>query len=87
MRGVLYREEEGYYLYVNSEVIGTTRPLFNLDYIKYKLNEEQCDELFDGESIQVEVGMINQLNIESGLFEWKYRLDSNGCLIIEKKIL
>ncbi len=87
MKGVLYKEEEGYYLYVNGGAIGTTRPLLNFDYIPYKLNEEQCDELFDGESVQVEVGMINQLNIESGLFEWKYRLDSDGCLIVIKNNL
>ena len=35
--------------------------------------------------IDVEIEQINQLNIESGKFEWKNKLDENGCIILKKK--
>ena len=35
--------------------------------------------------IDVEIEQVNQLNIESGKFEWKNKLDENGCIILKKK--
>ena len=33
MNGKLYKEEEGYYVYVNTVILGTTRPLLNFDLV------------------------------------------------------
>lgn len=84
MKGILYKESEGYYLYVDGKAIATTRPLINFDYIQYKLDEQKCDEIFEGESTEVHIGMVNRLNIEKGLFEWGFRFNSDKCLVIEK---
>jgi hypothetical protein len=40
---------------------------------------------FIKKEIDVEIEQINQLNIESGKFEWKNKLDENGCIILKKK--
>ena len=45
MKGKLYKEEEGYYVYVNTVILGTTRPLLNFDLVKYKLSLENCEEI------------------------------------------
>lgn len=82
MKGIIYKESEGYYLYVDGRAIATTRPLINFDLIEYKLDDEQCEGLSDGD--EVEIGMVNRLNLEKGVFEWSLRVDSNKCLIIEK---
>lgn len=45
MIGELYKEEEGYYLFVNTVIIATTRPLLNFDLVKHKLSLENCEEI------------------------------------------
>lgn len=45
MEGVLYKEEEGYYVYVNTVILGTTRPLLNFDLVKHKLCLHNCEEI------------------------------------------
>jgi hypothetical protein len=45
MKGELYKEEEGYYVFVNTVILGTTRPLLNLDLVKYKLSLDNCEDI------------------------------------------
>ncbi len=63
MIGELYKEEEGYYLFVNTVVFGTTRPLLNFDLVKYKLSLENCEDIerdvpkndVDGWDVEIEM--------------------------------
>jgi hypothetical protein len=63
MKGELYKEEEGYYVYVNTVILGTTRPLLNLDLVKYKLSLDNCEDIerdvpkneLDGWDVEIEM--------------------------------
>jgi len=52
-----------------------------LNYRNLILNSLQKQQ----KEIDVEIEQVNQLNIESGKFEWKNKLDENGCIILKKK--
>lgn len=45
MKGELYKEEEGYYVFVNTVILGTTRSLLNFDLVKYKLSLDNCEDI------------------------------------------
>lgn len=45
MEGKLVKEEEGYYVFVNTVILGTTRPLLNWDFVKYKLSLDNCEDI------------------------------------------
>jgi hypothetical protein len=91
MIGELYKEEEGYYLFVNTVIFGTTRPLLNFDLVKHKLSLENCEEIerdvpkndLDGWDVEIEQVLI-QSSID-GEAIWKYKLDDDGCIILKKK--
>ena len=91
MIGELYKEEEGYYLFVNTVVFGTTRPLLNFDLVKHKLSLENCEDIerdvpkndLDGWDVEIEQVLI-QSSID-GEAIWEYKLDDDGCIILKKK--
>jgi hypothetical protein len=91
MKGELYKEEEGYYLFVNTVIFGTTRPLLNFDLVKHKLSLENCEEIerdvpkndLDGWDVEIEQVLI-QSSID-GEAIWEYKLDDDGCIILKKK--
>jgi hypothetical protein len=91
MIGELYKEEEGYYLFVNTVIFGTTRPLLNFDLVKHKLSLENCEEIerdvpkndLDGWDVEIEQVLI-QSSID-GEAIWEYKLDDDGCIILKKK--
>lgn len=94
MKGILYKEEEGYYVYVNTVILGTTRPLLNFDLVKYKLSLDNCEDIerdvpkndLDGWDVIVEI-----LKTPDGIFrenDVPYaspKLDADGCLILKRK--
>ena len=96
MKGILYKEEEGYYVFVNTVILGTTRPLLNFDLVKYKLSLDNCEDIerdvpkndLDGWDVIVEI-----LKIPDGIFyhnDIPYatpKLDEDGCLILTKNII
>ena len=69
MKGELYKEEEGYYVYVNTVILGTIRPLLNYDLVKYKLSLDNCGDIerdvpkneLDGWDVWVEMENKQQL--------------------------
>lgn len=96
MKGILYKEEEGYYVFVNTVILGTTRPLLNFDLVKYKLCLNNCEDIerdvpkndLDGWDVIVEI-----LKIPDGIFyhnDIPYatpKLDEDGCLILTKNVI
>jgi hypothetical protein len=87
----LNKEEEGYYLFVNTVIFGTTRPLLNFDLVKHKLSLENCEEI-EREVVKDDLGEwdveIEQVLIQSsidGEAIWEYKLDDDGCIILKKK--
>ena len=91
MIGELYKEEEGYYLFVNTVIFATTRPLLNFDLVKHKLSLENCEDIerdvpkndLDGWDVEIEQVLI-QSSID-GEAIWEYKLDDDGCIILKKK--
>ena len=70
MIGKLEKEEEGYYLFVNTVIFGTTRPLLNFDLVKYKLSLHNCEDIeFEGDNWydwDVEIEMENKQQLING---------------------
>ena len=64
MKAKLIKEEEGYYVYVNTETIGTTRPLLNFDLVKYKLSLKNCQAIERGYDLD---DLAENYGIENGL--------------------
>jgi hypothetical protein len=99
MFGRLYKEEEGYYLFVNTVIFATTRPLLNFDLVKYKLSLENCEDIehqvknnVDGWDVEIE--MENYVKYVPTALETVYptgavrpKLDDDGCLILTKNII
>ena len=101
MKGELYKEEEGYYVYTNTVIFGTTRPLLNFDLVKYKLSLENCEEIerdvpkndLGGWDVWIVMGC----GLDNGCTEpekecpsacdIKPALDKDGCLILTKNII
>ena len=91
MEGKLMKEEEGYYVFVNTVILGTSRPLLNFDLVKYKLSSENCEDIerdvvkndLDEWDVEIEQVLI-QSSID-GKPIWEYKLDDDGCLILKKK--
>jgi len=87
MKGILYKEEEGYYIFINTVILGTTRPLLNFDLVKYKLSLDNCEDIerdvpkndLDGLNINYHLITAKILNVMSlkmiwmvGMLLWKY---------------
>ena len=78
-------------MYVNTVILGTTRPLLNFDLVKHKLSLENCEEIerdvpkndLDGWDVEIEQVLI-QSSID-GEAIWEYKLDDDGCIILKKK--
>jgi hypothetical protein len=100
MIGILYKEEEGYYVFLNTVILGTTRPLLNFDLVKYKLSLHNCEEIErdvpknDLDGWDVEIEMENYVKYVSKSLETVYptggvrpKLDEDDCLILTKNII
>jgi hypothetical protein len=99
MIGKLYKEEEGYYLFVNTVIFATTRPLLNFDLVKHKLSLENCEDIEhqvknDLDGWDVEIEMENYVKYVPKSLETVYptggvrpKLDEDGCLILTKNII
>jgi hypothetical protein len=91
MIGILYKEEEGYYVFLNTVILGTTRPLLNFDLVKYKLSLENCEEIerdvpkndLDGWDVEIVMDRIPADRAPKGWDEFPM-LDDDGCLILKK---
>ena len=85
MIGELYKEEEGYYLFVNTVIFGTTRPLLNFDLVKYKLSLENCEDIerdvpkndLDGWNVEIE--MICPHPEDTYVCGIQHGCDEDGC--------
>jgi len=94
MKGELYKEEEGYYVYVNTVILGTTRPLLNLDLVKHKLCLHNCEDIerdvpkndLDGWDVEIVMDRIPADRAPNGWDEFP-KLDEDGCLILTKNII
>jgi hypothetical protein len=99
MEGKLVKEEEGYYVFVNTVILGTTRPLLNLDFVKYKLSLDNCEKI-GRDVVQNDLGewdievccYLGNGDKESDSFKDRFvtntgipKLDANGCLILKRK--
>ncbi len=96
MIGELYKEEEGYYLFVNTVILATTRPLLNFDLVKYKLSLENCEEIErDVPKNDVDGWVVMSCGLPDGCTEPQKEcscdiipsLDDDGCLILTKNII
>ena len=99
MIGKLEKEEEGYYVFVNTVILGTTRPLLHFDLVKYKLCLHNCEEIerdvpkndLDGWDVWV----VMSCGLPDGCTEPEKEcscdiipaLDEDGCLILTKNII
>jgi hypothetical protein len=99
MIGKLNKEEEGYYLFVNTVIFGTTRPLLNFDLVKHKLSLENCEEI-EREVVKDDLGewdvwVVMSCGLPDGCTEPEKEcscdiipsLDEDGCLILTKNII
>lgn len=92
MKGELYKEEEGYYVYVNTVILGTTRPLLNFDLVKHKLCLHNCEEIerdvpkndLDGWDVEIVMDRVPADRAPNGWSEFP-KLDDDGCLILKRK--
>lgn len=84
MEGKLIKEEEGYYVFVNTVVLGTTRPLLNHDLVKYKLSLDNCEDIGEGDVIieMEDVTIVYPDGINEIISQPK--VDDEGCLILKR---
>jgi hypothetical protein len=94
MKATLIKVDSIYHLWLNpntkdQEHIASDNPIVDtrgVDFRKYKLSKQKCDEIFGvtDKEIEVEIEQVNKLNIDKGIFEWMPKLDEDGCLILKK---
>ena len=99
MKGELYKEEEGYYVFVNTVILGTTRPLLNLDLVKYKLSIANCEEIeravTKNELGHWDIWVVMSCGLPDSCTELQKdcscdiipALDENNCLILKKNVI
>jgi hypothetical protein len=99
MKGELYKEEEGYYVFVNTVILGTTRPLLNLDLVKYKLSIANCEEIeqtvHKNDLGHWDIWVVMSCRLPNGCTEPEKdcscdiipALDENSCLILKKNVI